>query len=129
MRQRRVGHQQRGAAAQASLAAPDQPPAVNAVRQRAAVQAERGERHQLGRAQQAYGHGRPGQLPGLHQQRDLGGLAAEQRDRAAGEHQPEVARGAQRPEIRAKPAHASGHLGLLDGWRACEGARKTEEWR
>jgi hypothetical protein len=79
------------AAAKAAFAQHEQRPPVEPVREHPAVQAEDDQRHQFHRAEQADRERGPGELPGLDQQGDLGGVSAQDGDSAAGEKQPEVA--------------------------------------
>ena len=87
----RVQQEKRGTAGEAGLARDDQPAPVEPVREHPAVQAEYHQRHQFHRAEQADRKGGPGELPGLDEQGDLGGVGAQRGDGAAGIQQPEVA--------------------------------------
>ncbi len=91
MRRQGVNHQKCRAAAERGLARDDQPPPVEPVREHAAVQAEHHQRHQFHRTEQADRERGPGELPGLHQQGDLGRLGAQRDDGAAGVQEAEIA--------------------------------------
>ena len=94
------------AAQQPGFAPADQRPAVEPVGERAAVQPEHHERHQLHHAEQANRQRRPGELLGLHEQRDLGGLRSEPGDCAAGEQQPDIPPAVQRRQVGQQPGSA-----------------------
>src|SRR5215468_6656071 len=87
----RVQHEKSRTAGEAGLARDDQPAAVEPVREHPAVQAKHHQRQQFHRAKQAGRDGGPGELPGLDEQGDLGGIGAQCGDGAAGVQQPEVA--------------------------------------
>ena len=81
------------------LGAEDQPPAVEGVGQRAADERQHDDRDELGGAQQADGERGVGEGEDLHEQGDLRERAAQQRDRVAADHQPQVAAPAQQRQV------------------------------
>ena len=94
---------------QPRLAPAHQRPPVEPVREHPAVEPEHDQRHQLGQPQRADHQRRPGQLLGLHQQRDLGRLRPQVHDGPAEEDRAERPRPRppQRRRIRPqrRPAH------------------------
>ena len=95
---------------------------VDVVGQRAAVQAEDDQRHQLDEADRADREVGAGQRVDLVGDRDVADHRAEVEDRAGVEQQPEVARGAQRGEVHAQRAEplTPGHEREQSHWTGSE---------
>jgi hypothetical protein len=110
-----VAGQRRGQQAEPGLTPAEQPPPVQPVRQHPAVQAEHHQRDQFGHAEQADRERRPGELPGLHQQRHVGRLSAEQGDAAAGVQHPEAAAVTAAERGNVHPQQAAAHPACLPG--------------
>jgi hypothetical protein len=115
MGQHRVAGQARGQQAEPGLAPAEQPPPVQPVGQHPAVQAEHHQRDQLGHPEQADRERRPGELLGLDQQGDVGGLGAEQGDAAASVQHPEISRTAPPQRGNVHPQQAAAHPACLPG--------------
>ena len=104
-------------------AGPDQQPApVDVVGERAAVQPEDDDRHELDEADRADREVGAGQRVDLVGHRDVADHRAEVEDRAGEEQQPEVTGGAQRRGVHPQRAQASDHESgdVLTGYAARE---------
>ena len=84
----------------------EQAAAVHVVGERAAVQPEHHQRHQLDQADRADGEVGARQVVDLERDRDVGDHPAEVEDRPRQEQQPEVPRGPQRGDVHAHAAEA-----------------------
>ncbi len=112
-------HQQDGAQqAQARLGAEDQPPLVQRVRERAAVESAHDQRNEFDGADRADGRRGAGELLELHGECDKGQEAAEVGDKPGQPHPAEVRGGAPGRQVRQqRPPARSGARRRRDGRR------------
>ena len=115
----RVDEQRRGAHHQPRLAQEDDTPPVVRIRERTAEEGGGEDRNQLGGREKPHRQRRARELVHLERDGHEGDHRAEERDRLAGEEQPEVAVTAQRPDVdREQPEPRGARLG--DGRRGAD---------
>ena len=95
-----AAHSAAGQRDERDLVEQQQPAAVHAVGERPADERHQDQRPELGRAEQAGQQRRVRLRVDLKRQRDERGLRPEARDEVAQHEQPQLARGAQRAEVR-----------------------------